>query len=45
MIGFLYETDENSYGSYGKQKDKIIWYANKLLDWSKQGLHFVSERN
>ncbi|OSA73573.1 hypothetical protein B2H86_14560 [Clostridium botulinum] len=42
---YLYNTDENQYGAFDKQKEEIIWYAEKLLKWSKQGLYFVEERN
>lgn len=39
---YLYESDLSD--SFEEQKENIIWYAEKLLEWSKQGLNFVQER-
>lgn len=37
---YLYDADK----TFDEQKENIIYYANMLLEWSKQGLHFVEEK-
>lgn len=41
---YLYDYDKAKYEPFEIQKEKIISYTNMLLEWAKQGLHFVEER-
>ena len=40
----LYEYNKAKYGTFDIQKEEIIYYTEMLLEWAKQGLHFVIER-
>lgn len=40
----LYDYDKAKYDTFDIQKEKIISYSEMLLEWAKQGLHFVEER-
>lgn len=41
---YLFDSDKAEYDTFDIQKEKIISYAEMLLKWSKQGLHFAEER-
>jgi hypothetical protein len=41
---YLYDLDLDYYGPITEQKNKLIDYAEKLLEWAKKGLYFVEEK-
>jgi len=42
---FLFELNEKKYGTYQEQKEKMIHYANMLLEKSSKGLYLVRDRD
>ena len=45
MIGrdwALFRTDNNI--PFSEQKERLIYYSDKLLTWAEQGLYFVIEK-